>query len=46
MQGKLIFKGKILTEIMTVENVDDGERSAGKVLKHAFRVNNISKNKW
>ncbi len=42
----MLLKGKIFTDNITVVDLADGEKAAGRVLKNAFRVNNVTKNKW
>lgn len=41
-----MFKGKIFTDNITVEDLPDGEKAAGRVLKNAFRIYNKDKEKW
>jgi len=48
-QKKWVFKGRISTEIMEIENLEDGTgdtSSGGYTVKYGWKVHNAAKNKW
>uniref|UniRef100_A0A4W5RHQ1 Phosphatidylinositol 3,4,5-trisphosphate-dependent Rac exchanger 2 protein n=1 Tax=Hucho hucho TaxID=62062 RepID=A0A4W5RHQ1_9TELE len=46
---RYLFRGRINTEVMEVENVDDGTadyHSSGNVVNNGWKIHNTAKNKW
>ncbi|EGW01970.1 Phosphatidylinositol 3,4,5-trisphosphate-dependent Rac exchanger 2 protein [Cricetulus griseus] len=46
---RYIFRGRINTEVMEVENVDDGTadfHSSGHIVVNGWKIHNTAKNKW
>lgn len=46
---RYLFRGRINTEVMEVENVDDGTadfHSSGNTVTHGWKIHNTAKNKW
>ncbi|KAH0521644.1 Phosphatidylinositol 3,4,5-trisphosphate-dependent Rac exchanger 2 protein [Microtus ochrogaster] len=46
---RYIFRGRINTEVMEVENVDDGTadfHSSGHIVMNGWKIHNTAKNKW
>ncbi|XP_041923432.1 phosphatidylinositol 3,4,5-trisphosphate-dependent Rac exchanger 2 protein [Alosa sapidissima] len=50
MEGpRYLFRGRINTEVMEVENVDDGTadyHSSGNIVNNGWKIHNTAKNKW
>ncbi len=46
-KGQHQFKGKIMTDAMTVMDLKDGEIKMGRSpVNHAFKIHNVTKDKW
>uniref|UniRef100_A0A8C5A6X5 Phosphatidylinositol-3,4,5-trisphosphate dependent Rac exchange factor 2 n=1 Tax=Gadus morhua TaxID=8049 RepID=A0A8C5A6X5_GADMO len=46
---RFLFRGRINTEVMEVENVDDGTadyHSSGNIVNSGWKIHNTAKNKW
>ncbi|XP_031691975.1 phosphatidylinositol 3,4,5-trisphosphate-dependent Rac exchanger 2 protein [Oncorhynchus kisutch] len=46
---RYLFRGRINTEVMEVENVDDGTadyHSSGNIVNNGWKIHNTAKNKW
>uniref|UniRef100_A0A669CI45 Phosphatidylinositol 3,4,5-trisphosphate-dependent Rac exchanger 2 protein n=1 Tax=Oreochromis niloticus TaxID=8128 RepID=A0A669CI45_ORENI len=46
---RYLFRGRISTEVMEVENVDDGTadyHSSGNIVNNGWKIHNTAKNKW
>ncbi|XP_059758404.1 phosphatidylinositol 3,4,5-trisphosphate-dependent Rac exchanger 2 protein isoform X5 [Balaenoptera ricei] len=46
---RYVFRGRINTEVMEVENVDDGTadfHSSGHIVVNGWKIHNTAKNKW
>ncbi|KAG7261673.1 hypothetical protein CRUP_036518 [Coryphaenoides rupestris] len=46
---RYLFRGRINTEVMEVENVDDGTadyHSSGNIVNSGWKIHNTAKNKW
>ncbi|XP_034097207.1 phosphatidylinositol 3,4,5-trisphosphate-dependent Rac exchanger 2 protein, partial [Gymnodraco acuticeps] len=46
---RFLFRGRINTEVMEVENVDDGTadyHSSGNIVNNGWKIHNTAKNKW
>ncbi|KAL1006309.1 hypothetical protein UPYG_G00070610 [Umbra pygmaea] len=46
---RYLFRGRINTEVMEVENVDDGSadyHSSGNIVNNGWKIHNTAKNKW
>ncbi|XP_056306227.1 phosphatidylinositol 3,4,5-trisphosphate-dependent Rac exchanger 2 protein [Danio aesculapii] len=46
---RYMFRGRINTEVMEVENVDDGTadfHSSGNIVNNGWKIHNTAKNKW
>ncbi|KAF7246305.1 Phosphatidylinositol 3,4,5-trisphosphate-dependent Rac exchanger 2 protein [Varanus komodoensis] len=46
---RYVFRGRINTEVMEVENVDDGTadyHSSGHIVLNGWKIHNTAKNKW
>uniref|UniRef100_A0AAY5EN72 Phosphatidylinositol-3,4,5-trisphosphate-dependent Rac exchange factor 2 n=1 Tax=Electrophorus electricus TaxID=8005 RepID=A0AAY5EN72_ELEEL len=46
---RYLFRGRINTEVMEVENMDDGTadyHSSGNIVNYGWKIHNTAKNKW